>query len=180
MQTNDFFLLFLESLVFVCIFFLSVVRLAPNPTSSTASASSLQRAFGELVPREIHGPQRCDPERSRGSSAPQGQDALVAQDRRQGYEVSFLFFSEGGAGEEKARKSRESAKEKQERGEKEKVSPATAETGAEGGAVITLVLMTSAGVVKSEAIAPAQPPVVGVALKREREREREREEKERK
>ena len=83
-----------------------------------------------------------------------------------------MFFSEGGAGEEKARKSRESAKEKQERGEKEKVSPATAETGAEGGAVITLVLMTSAGVVKSEAIAPAQPPVVGVALKRERERER--------
>ena len=87
-----------------------------------------------------------------------------------------MFFSEGGAGEEKARKSRESAKEKQERGEKEKVSPATAETGAEGGAVITLVLMTSAGVVKSEAIAPAQPPVVGGALKRERERE----EKERK
>jgi len=50
----------------------------------------------------------------------------------------------------------------------------TAETGADGGAVMTRVLMTSAGVVKSEAIAPAQPPVREFSRKRKKKKREER------
>ena len=88
MQTNKdffFFSLFLESLIFV----FSVVRLALPSTSiilsvsAASSSSSLQRALRELVPGKVHRPERRDPDGARGRAAPEGEDALVAQDRGQ-------------------------------------------------------------------------------------------------